>query len=98
MLAVKRGKHGSVTVPGVAEVASIGGFVRQYQVRLNPDELRAFNIPLWTVIEKVRDSANEMGGRLIEFQGAEYLVRAGLSAVASDLVVRGFARKQTAVY
>jgi hypothetical protein len=75
MLAVKRGKHGSVTVPGVAEVASIGGFLRQYQVRLNPDELRAFNIPLWTVIEKVRDSANEMGGRLIEFQGAEYMVR-----------------------
>ena len=63
------------TVPGVAEVASIGGFVRQYQVRLDPDKLRAFNIPLSTVIEKVRDSTNEVGGRLLEFQGAEYMVR-----------------------
>ncbi|MGH6935372.1 MAG: efflux RND transporter permease subunit, partial [Methylocella sp.] len=63
------------TVPGVAEVASIGGFVRQYQVRLDPDKLRAFNIPLSTVIDKVRDSTNEVGGRLLEFQGAEYMVR-----------------------
>ncbi|GLI95860.1 efflux RND transporter permease subunit [Methylocystis echinoides] len=63
------------TVPGVAEVASIGGFVRQYQVRVDPDRLRAFNIPLSTVIEKVRDSTNEVGGRLIELQGAEYMVR-----------------------
>jgi copper/silver efflux system protein len=63
------------TVPGVAEVASIGGFVRQYQVRVDPDKLRAYNIPLSTVIDKVRDSTNEVGGRLIEFQGAEYMIR-----------------------
>jgi Cu(I)/Ag(I) efflux system membrane protein CusA/SilA len=63
------------TVPGVAEVASIGGFVRQYQVRVDPDKLRAFNIPLSMVIDKVRDSTNEVGGRLIELQGAEYMVR-----------------------
>src|SRR5580693_411834 len=63
------------SVPGVAEVASIGGFVRQYQVRLDPDKLRAFNIPLSTVIDKVRDSTNEVGGRLIEFRGAEYMIR-----------------------
>jgi copper/silver efflux system protein len=63
------------TVPGVAEVGSIGGFVRQYQVRLDPDKLRAFNIPLSTVTEKVRDSTNEVGGRLLEFKGAEYMVR-----------------------
>jgi Cu/Ag efflux pump CusA len=63
------------TVPGVAEVASIGGFVRQYQVRLDPDKLRALSIPLSTVIEKVRDSTNEVGGRLLEFKGAEYMVR-----------------------
>jgi copper/silver efflux system protein len=63
------------TVPGVAEVASIGGFVRQYQVRLDPDKLRAFGIPLSTVIEKVRDSTNEVGGRLLELKGAEYMVR-----------------------
>jgi Cu(I)/Ag(I) efflux system membrane protein CusA/SilA len=63
------------TVPGVAEVASIGGFVRQYQVRLDPDKLRAYNIPLSTVIDRVRDSTNEVGGRLLEFGGAEYMIR-----------------------
>ncbi len=63
------------TVPGVAEVASIGGFVRQYQVRLDPDKLRAYNIALSTVIDKVRDSTNEVGGRLIEMGGAEYMIR-----------------------
>src|SRR5467141_2313873 len=74
------------TVPGVAEVASIGGFVRQYQVRLDPDKHRAFNIPLSTVIEKVRDSTNEVGGRLLEFRGAEYMVRGlGYLRSLSDL-------------
>jgi len=63
------------TVPGVAEVASIGGFVRQYQVNLDPDKLRAYNIPLSTVIDRVRDSSNEVGGRLLEISGAEYMVR-----------------------
>ena len=74
------------TVPGVAEVASIGGFVKQYQVRLDPAKLRALNIPLATVIEKVRDSSNEVGGRLIELQGAEYMVRGlGYLRSLSDL-------------
>jgi Cu(I)/Ag(I) efflux system membrane protein CusA/SilA len=74
------------TVPGVAEVASIGGFVRQYQVRLDPDKLLAFNIPLSTVIEKIRDSTNEVGGRLIEFRGAEYMIRGlGYLRSLSDL-------------
>ncbi|MGQ0445425.1 MAG: efflux RND transporter permease subunit [Beijerinckiaceae bacterium] len=74
------------SVPGVAEVASIGGFVRQYQVRLDPDKLRAFNIPLSTVIDKVRDSTNEVGGRLLEFRGAEYMVRGlGYLRSLSDL-------------
>src|SRR5277367_3082798 len=63
------------TVPGVAEVASIGGFVRQYQVNLDPDKLRAYGIPLSTVIEKVRASTNEVGGRLLEMGGAEYMIR-----------------------
>lgn len=63
------------TVPGVAEVASIGGFVRQYQVRLDPDKLRAYNIPLSRVIEAVRSASNEVGGRLIEMNGAEYMIR-----------------------
>ena len=74
------------TVPGVAEVASIGGFVRQYQVRVDPDKLRAFNIPLSTVIDKVRDSTNEVGGRLLEFRGAEYMIRGlGYLRSLSDL-------------
>ncbi|HXH49686.1 MAG TPA: efflux RND transporter permease subunit [Terriglobia bacterium] len=63
------------TVPGVAEVATIGGFVRQYQVRLDPDKLQALNIPLSTVIQHVRESTNEVGGRLLEMGGAEYMVR-----------------------
>jgi Cu(I)/Ag(I) efflux system membrane protein CusA/SilA len=63
------------SVPGVAEVATIGGFVRQYQVRLDPDKLRAYSIPLSTVIDRVRDSTNEVGGRLIELGGAEYMIR-----------------------
>jgi len=63
------------TVPGVAEVATIGGFVRQYQVNLDPDKLRAYGIPLSTVIEKVRASTNEVGGRLLEMGGAEYMIR-----------------------
>ncbi len=63
------------TVPGVAEVATIGGFVRQYQVNVDPDKLRAYGIPLSIVIEKVRDSTNEVGGRLLEMGGAEYMIR-----------------------
>ncbi len=63
------------TVPGVAEIASIGGFVRQYQVNLDPNKLRAYGIPLRTVIERVRESTNEVGGRVLELGGAEYMVR-----------------------
>src|SRR5438105_13674942 len=63
------------TVPGVAEVATIGGFVRQYQVNVDPDKLRAYGVPLSTVIEKVRGSTNEVGGRLLEMGGAEYMIR-----------------------
>jgi Cu(I)/Ag(I) efflux system membrane protein CusA/SilA len=63
------------TVPGVAEVATIGGFVRQYQVNLDPDKLRAYGIPLSTVIDKIRASTNEVGGSLLELSGAQYMVR-----------------------
>ena len=63
------------TVPGVAEVASIGGFVRQYQVNLDPNKLRAYNIPLSIVIDRVRDSTNEVGGRVLEMAGARYMIR-----------------------
>jgi copper/silver efflux system protein len=57
-------------VEGVAEVAPIGGFVRQYQVRL-----QAYNIPITKVIEAVRQGNNDVGGRLVEFSGAEYMIR-----------------------
>lgn len=74
------------TVPGVAEVATIGGFVRQYQVNLDPEKLRAYGIPLSTVIEKIRGSTNEVGGRLLEMGGAEYMVRGlGYLRSLSDL-------------
>src|SRR5438132_1328483 len=74
------------TVSGVAEVATIGGFVRQYQVNLDPEKLRAYGIPLSTVIEKVGSSTNEVGGRLLEIGGAEYMIRGlGYLRSLSDL-------------
>src|SRR5260370_7702771 len=63
------------TVPGVAEVATIGGFVRQYQVKVDPSRLLALHIPLQMVIDKIRASNNEVGGRGLEMTGADYLIR-----------------------
>ena len=63
------------TVPGVAEVATIGGYVRQYQVKIDPNKLFAYGIPISMVIDKVRDSTNEVGGNVLEMSGAEYMVR-----------------------
>jgi Cu(I)/Ag(I) efflux system membrane protein CusA/SilA len=63
------------TVPGVAEVATIGGYVRQYQVRLDPQKLLAYNIPLSTVIDRVKASTNEVGGRVLDLSGAQYMIR-----------------------
>lgn len=63
------------SVPGVAEVASIGGFVKQYQITIDPNRLLAYNIPITKVIEAVRNGNQEVGGRLLEFSGAEYMVR-----------------------
>jgi Cu(I)/Ag(I) efflux system membrane protein CusA/SilA len=63
------------TVAGVAEVATIGGFVRQYQVKLDPNRLLALHVPLQTVIDKIRANNNEVGGRMLEMSGADYLVR-----------------------
>ena len=74
------------TVPGVAEVATIGGYVRQYQVKLDPNKLLAYGIPVSTVIDRVRDSTNEVGGNVIEMSGAEYMVRGlGYLRTLSDL-------------
>lgn len=63
------------TVPGVAEVATIGGFVRQYQVQLDPNKLLAYGIPLSTVIDRVKSSTNEVGGRVLELSGTRYMIR-----------------------
>jgi Cu(I)/Ag(I) efflux system membrane protein CusA/SilA len=63
------------TVPGVAEVASIGGFIRQYQVNLDPNRLLAYGIPLATVIDRVKSSTNEVGGRVLELSGTRYMIR-----------------------
>ena len=62
-------------LPGVAEVATIGGFVQQYQVNVDPNRLQAYDIPITRVVEAVRTGNVEVGGRLIEFGGTEYMVR-----------------------
>jgi Cu(I)/Ag(I) efflux system membrane protein CusA/SilA len=63
------------SVPGVAEVAPIGGYTRQYQVNIDPNRLRAYGISVRRVVEAVRGGNNETGGGLLEFGGTEYMVR-----------------------
>ena len=70
------------SVPGVAEVASLGGFVQQYQVTVDPNRLKAYELAIVDVAGAVRSSNNEVGGRLLEFSGKEYMVR-GRGYVAS---------------
>ncbi|MFA7267706.1 MAG: efflux RND transporter permease subunit [Sterolibacterium sp.] len=60
---------------GVAEVASIGGFVQTYQVTVDPVKLRAYNIPLMKVAQVIRDSNRDVGGRVVEMAETEYMVR-----------------------
>jgi Cu(I)/Ag(I) efflux system membrane protein CusA/SilA len=63
------------SVPGVSEVASLGGFVQQYQVTVDPGRLKAYGLGMMEVAEAVRQSNNEVGGRLLELSGREYMVR-----------------------
>ncbi len=63
------------SVPGVAEVASIGGFQKQYQVNIDPNALVSYKIPISKVVDAIRDGNNDVGGRLVEFSGREYMVR-----------------------
>ena len=63
------------SVPGVAEVATVGGQVRQYQITVNPTQLAAYRLPLEAVITAVRKGNNDVGGRLVELSGREYMVR-----------------------
>ncbi|MBI4621491.1 MAG: efflux RND transporter permease subunit [Desulfobacterales bacterium] len=63
------------SVPGVSQVASLGGFVKQYQITIDPNRLLAFNIPLMSVMEAVRKSNRDVEGRVLEFSGIEYMIR-----------------------
>ncbi|MCV6611693.1 MAG: efflux RND transporter permease subunit [Amphritea sp.] len=69
-------KYELQTVPGVSEVAAIGGMVKQYQVRVNPEKLRAFNMPLSHVQNAIRRANQEVGASVVEMAEAEYMVRA----------------------
>ncbi|MBE0651395.1 MAG: efflux RND transporter permease subunit [Bacteroidales bacterium] len=62
-------------VDGVAEVASIGGYVKQYQVDVNPNDLRAYNLTVSDIVSAVQRSNNEVGGKIVEISDAEYFVR-----------------------
>ncbi len=85
-------------VAGVAEVAPLGGFVRQYQVQVDPNRLRTFNLPISTVIAAVRGGNNDVGGRLVEMTGAEYMVRGrGYAKSAADIGEIVLARNESGV-
>jgi Cu(I)/Ag(I) efflux system membrane protein CusA/SilA len=74
------------TVPGVAEVAPLGGFVRQYQIQVDPNRLQAYNIPVAKLVSAVRSSNNDVGGRVVEITGREYMVRGrGYAKSPADL-------------
>ncbi|MGE3344435.1 MAG: efflux RND transporter permease subunit, partial [Vicinamibacterales bacterium] len=68
-------RYALASVDGVAEVASIGGFVKQYQVNLDPNKLAAYDKSVRDVVQAIRASNNEVEGRLLEFSGREYMVR-----------------------
>ena len=74
------------SVPGVSEVAGIGGFQKQYQVTIAPSRLQAYGISIMEVMQAIQRSNNEVGGRLIEWAGTEYMVRArGYVTSTADL-------------
>ena len=74
------------SVPGVAEVAPLGGFVRQYQVNVDPNKLAAYNLPIEKVTAAIRSGNNDVGGRLVEFSGREYMVRGrGYAKTTGDI-------------
>jgi Cu(I)/Ag(I) efflux system membrane protein CusA/SilA len=74
------------SIPGVAEVASIGGFVKQYQVNLDPNKLAAYDMSVKDVVHAIKASNNDIEGRVLEFAGREYMVRSrGYLKSASDI-------------
>jgi len=68
-------RYSLASVEGVAEVASVGGFVKQYQINIDPNRMSAYGISLREVMERVRMSNSDVEGRLLEFGGREYMVR-----------------------
>ncbi|HYS44244.1 MAG TPA: efflux RND transporter permease subunit, partial [Geobacteraceae bacterium] len=89
------------TVPGVAEVASIGGFVREYQIDLDPNRLFAYRVTVGQVMDAVKRSNNDVGGRLLEQADAEYLIRGkGYVSSPKDLedIVVGADMRGTPIY
>ena len=89
------------TVPGVAEVASVGGFVREYQIDLDPNRLFAYNMKVGDVMDAVKRSNNDVGGRLLEQADAEFLIRGkGYIKSQKDLedIVVGADLRGTPVY
>jgi Cu(I)/Ag(I) efflux system membrane protein CusA/SilA len=75
-------KYGLTGVPGVSEVASVGGFVRQYQITVDPNKLRAYDIPLSRIRTAVQRSNNDVGGRVLEVSEKEFMIR-GLGYIKS---------------
>lgn len=75
-------KLGLQTVPGVSEVASFGGFEKQYQVTIDPHKLNYYNIPLSQILKAVKSNNNDVGGRKFEMNGTAYIVR-GLGYIKS---------------
>ena len=63
------------SVPGVAEVSAVGGFVKQYQIELDPNTLAAYKLPIKTIVEAVQNSNAEVSGRVLEMAGTEYVIR-----------------------
>ncbi|MCB9026431.1 MAG: efflux RND transporter permease subunit [Bdellovibrionaceae bacterium] len=89
------------SVPGVSEVASFGGFENQYQVQIHPESLRAYNIPLTKVAQAIKQGNNEVGARVIEFSGTEYMIRAkGYAKTKKDLenIVIGVNNRGVPIY
>lgn len=88
-------------VPGVSEVASVGGFVKQYQITLDPNKLLAYGVPIQKVTDAVRRSNNDVGGRVVEFTGREYMVR-GLGYIKNiadiEIIPVGTNQQGTPIY
>lgn len=94
-------KYQLQSLPGVAEVASVGGMTKQYQVEVNPNALASYDLTFGQVLDAVRNSNNEVGGRLLDINGAEYMIRGlGYLRGTADLekVVVGRDRQGTPIF